>query len=65
MPENPFPTEGGDTTEKRDRLLRRLIVTFVLSAVVTFWAAVGMSVCHRDAVRIELARQEAPSSATR
>lgn len=57
MPEN-LPTAGvSDSTEQRDRLLRRLIVGFVFAAVVTFWMAVGMSAWNQDSVRVELAQQ--------
>lgn len=52
-----------DPTEQRDRMLRRLIVTFMLAAFVTFWMAVGMSVWNEDGVPVELARQQASSPA--
>ena len=53
------PTSGVPVSnEQRDRLLRRLIITFALAAVVTFWMAVGMSAWNEDAVRVELAQQQ-------
>jgi hypothetical protein len=39
-------------------MLRRLIVMFVLAAVATFWAAVGVSTWHGPAHRLELAQQQ-------
>lgn len=52
------PSEGAASTEQRDRMLRRLIVMFVLAAVATFWAAVGVSTWHGPAHRLELAQQQ-------
>ena len=58
MDEN-LPLVGmADSNEKRDRLLRRLIVAFVLAAVVTFWTAVGMSAWNKDALRVDFAQQQ-------
>jgi hypothetical protein len=58
MGEN-LPVSGdGNPNEKRDRLLRRLIVSFVLAAVVTFWTAVGMSAWNEASGRVELAQQQ-------
>ncbi len=64
MNETPPPAGAAEATEKRDRVLRRLIAAFVLGAVVTFWTAVGMSAWNRDSVRVELARQEMSRPAT-
>lgn len=58
MDEN-LPVAGvDDSNEKRDRLLRRLIVSFVFAAVVTFWTAVGMSAWNEASGRVELAQQQ-------
>ena len=62
MTEN-IPTSGvSDSSEQRDRMLRRLTLTFVLAAVATFWMAVGMSAWNQDSVRVELAQQQQMSS---
>jgi|688.fasta_scaffold2132300_1 hypothetical protein len=54
-----LPAAGDvESNEKRDRLLRRLIVTFVFAAVVTFWTAVGMSAWNEASGRVELAQQQ-------
>jgi hypothetical protein len=54
-----LPAPGDvDSNEKRDRLLRRLIVTFVFAAVITFWTAVGMSAWNEASGRVELAQQQ-------
>ena len=47
-----------ESNEKRDRILRRLIVAFVFGAVVTFWTAVGMSAWNEASGRVELAQQQ-------
>ena len=54
MPASGVP----DSDEKRDRLLRRLIVAFVFAAVVTFWTAVGMSAWNEASGRVGLAQQQ-------
>jgi hypothetical protein len=54
-----LPASGvPDSDEKRDRLLRRLIVAFVFAAVVTFWTAVGMSAWNEASGRVGLAQQQ-------
>jgi len=54
-----MPASGApDSDEKRDRLLRRLIVAFVFAAVVTFWTAVGMSAWNEASGRVGLAQQQ-------
>lgn len=58
MNNSPVSSEGTASTEQRDRMLRRLIVMFVLAAVATFWAAVGVSTWHGPAHRLELAQQQ-------
>ena len=57
MTETPPTSRGPEATGPRDRLLRRLIVIFVLAAAVTFWTAVGVSAWHGPSYRLELARQ--------
>lgn len=59
MSESPTHSESPVATEQRDRMLRRLIVMFILAAVATFWAAVGVSAWHGPAHRLELAQQQA------
>lgn len=59
MKKSPSARGGAESTEQRDRMLRRLIVVFVLAAVATFWAAVGVSALHGPAYRLELAQQQA------
>lgn len=63
MPENLPVSQGDVSTEKRDLMLRRLIVGFVAAAVVTFWTAVGMAAWHETSHRIELAQQQASLTA--
>ena len=58
MNNSSVSSEGTASTEQRDRMLRRLIVMFVLAAVATFWAAVGVSTWHGPAHRLELAQQQ-------
>lgn len=58
MEENlPLPA-AAESSEKRDRMLRRLIVAFVFAAVVAFWTAVGMSAWNEASGRVELAQQQ-------
>lgn len=58
MEENlPLPAVA-ESNEKRDRMLRRLIVAFVFAAVLTFWTAVGMSAWNEATGRLELAQQQ-------
>jgi hypothetical protein len=63
MTENFPAVRASDSTEQRDRMLRRLIISFVCAAVVTFWMAVGMSAWNEDSVRVELAQQQMSSPA--
>lgn len=63
MSEN-LPHPGDDeSTRKRDRLLKRLIVIFAFAAVVTFWTAVGMSAWNKDALRVDFAQQQTSTPA--
>jgi hypothetical protein len=60
-----LPAAGdGDSNEGRDRLLRRLIVTFVFAAVFTFWTAVGTSAWNEASGRVGLAQQQMSGPAT-
>jgi hypothetical protein len=62
MTENLPVSPANDSTPRRDRLLRGMIVGLVLTAVVTFWTAVGMAVWHEASHRSELAQQRASIS---
>ena len=63
MEENlPLPVVA-ESNEKRDRMLRRLIVAFVFAAAVTFWTAIGMSAWNEATGRVELAQQQMSGSA--
>jgi hypothetical protein len=64
MTENYPVSQANDSTEQRDLLLRRMIVGFVLTAVITFWTAVGMATWNEASHRIELAQQQASLSPT-
>jgi hypothetical protein len=64
MDEN-LPVSGGvDADQKRDLLLRRLIVIFVFAAVLTFWTAVGLSAWNEAVGRVDLAQQQMSVPAT-
>lgn len=58
MEENLPLHAAAESSEKRDRMLRRLIVAFVFAAVVAFWTAVGMSAWNEASGRVELAQQQ-------